>query len=69
MCAKQMSIVDDLIILTPIAFALAMDCLSVSISSGISIRKLKLTHALKIATAFGMFQMFMPLIGWQQDSA
>jgi len=59
-----MSIVDELIILTPIAFALAMDCFSVLISSGITIRKIKLTHALKIAIAFGIFQMFMPIVGW-----
>ncbi len=47
-----------------IALGLAMDALAVSITSGITIKKLRFTHALVIALSFGAFQAFMPLMGW-----
>ena len=47
-----------------IAFGLAMDAFAVSIFSGITIKNLKIKHALKIALFFGLFQAFMPVIGW-----
>lgn len=47
-----------------VAFGLAMDCFAVSIASGFTIKNLKLNHALKIAFSFGLFQAFMPLLGW-----
>jgi putative Mn2+ efflux pump MntP len=47
-----------------IAFALAMDAFAVSIASGVTIKKLKITHALTIGAWFGFFQGLMPLIGW-----
>jgi len=47
-----------------IAVGLAMDAFAVSISSGITIKQLKLRHALKIAAFFGAFQALMPLLGW-----
>lgn len=43
---------------------LAMDAFAVSISSGISFKKFALKDAVLIATFFGGFQFFMPLIGW-----
>ena len=46
-----------------IAVALAMDALAVSIASGIILKKSKLKHAVRIAFFFGLFQLFMPLIG------
>jgi putative Mn2+ efflux pump MntP len=46
------------------AFALAMDAFAVSIASGITIRNLKLRHAVTIAIWFGMFQAIMPVLGW-----
>lgn len=46
-----------------IAVALAMDALAVSIASGIILKKSKLKHAVRIAFFFGIFQLFMPLIG------
>jgi putative Mn2+ efflux pump MntP len=46
------------------AFALAMDAFAVSIASGITIHNLKLKHALTIAVWFGVFQAFMPVLGW-----
>ena len=54
----------DFIIVIFIALALAMDSFAVSITSGVTIKKLKVGNALKIALLFGFFQGFMPVIGW-----
>jgi len=51
-----------------IAFGLAMDAFAVSIASGVTIKKLRLEHAVRIAVFFGGFQAFMPLIGWLAGS-
>lgn len=50
------------IILT--AFALAMDAFAVSITKGMTLKKLTKETAIKIALFFGVFQAAMPLIGW-----
>ncbi len=47
-----------------IAIGLAMDAFAVSIASGITIKRLRLHHALLIAAAFGLFQAVMPVLGW-----
>lgn len=47
-----------------IAIGLAMDAFAVSITSGLTIKHLKLRHAFVIATFFGGFQGVMPLLGW-----
>ena len=47
-----------------IAIGLAMDAFAVSIASGITIKRLRLHHALLIASAFGLFQAVMPILGW-----
>ncbi|MCJ7472228.1 MAG: manganese efflux pump MntP family protein [Actinobacteria bacterium] len=47
-----------------ISISLAMDCLAVSIASGATITKPKITSALKVGLSFGFFQAIMPLIGW-----
>jgi putative Mn2+ efflux pump MntP len=52
-----------------IAFGLAMDAFSVSITSGITIKKVRFANALKIGSAFGLFQFIMPLIGWLVGSS
>ncbi len=41
-----------------------MDAFAVSITSGITLRHLRIRHALKIALSFGFFQAIMPIIGW-----
>lgn len=50
------------IILT--GFALSMDAFAVSITKGITLKKINLSIAIKIAFFFGLFQAVMPLIGW-----
>lgn len=47
-----------------IAVGLAMDSFAVSITSGISMKNLRINNALKIAMFFGLFQAGMPIIGW-----
>jgi putative Mn2+ efflux pump MntP len=47
-----------------IALALAMDAFAVSISSGITLKKVRLWQALQMAGFFGFFQAFMPVLGW-----
>ena len=47
-----------------LAFGLAADACAVSLSSGLTIRHIKVSKAVKIALFFGMFQAIMPLIGW-----
>lgn len=47
-----------------IALALAMDAFAVSIASGVTIKQMKIHHALIIGAWFGGFQALMPLVGW-----
>lgn len=47
-----------------IGFALAMDAFAVSITKGITLRKIDTYISFKIAFFFGLFQGLMPLIGW-----
>lgn len=47
-----------------IAIGLAMDCLAVSIASGIIIKKVEWRTMLTMAFFFGLFQAAMPFIGW-----
>lgn len=47
-----------------IALGLAMDSLAVSITSGLTLKKIRLRNALKIAIFFSLFQATMPIIGW-----
>jgi len=47
-----------------IAFGLAMDSFSVSITNGLTRNFVKVTDALKIGIFFGFFQAIMPVFGW-----
>ena len=46
------------------SFALAMDAFAVSVTKGITLRKINFSTASKIALFLGIFQGIMPLIGW-----
>lgn len=46
------------------AVALSMDAFAVSISKGLSVRKLRVRHAFITGAYFGGFQALMPLLGW-----
>ena len=47
-----------------IAFGLAMDAFAVSVTSGLTIKDLRINHALTLAASFGLFQAVMPVVGW-----
>ena len=47
-----------------IAVALAMDCFTVSVVSGVIVRKREAPLMLSMAFLFGFFQALMPLLGW-----
>ena len=53
----------DIVTLLFIAVGLAMDAFSVAITDGITIKKVKLANALKIALFFGAFQFGMLYLG------
>lgn len=47
-----------------LAIGLAMDCFTVSITSGLILKKIDWKAILTMAFFFGLFQAVMPLIGW-----
>lgn len=47
-----------------IAIGVSMDAFAVSISKGLSVRRLRPTHMLSAAAWFGGFQALMPLLGY-----
>jgi len=47
-----------------IGFALSADAFAVSVTSGITIKKNHLQHAMTAGLFFGGFQALMPLLGW-----
>ena len=47
-----------------LAFALAMECVAVSIASGIIMKRVKWRPMLLMATLFGLFQAVNPVVGW-----
>ena len=47
-----------------IGFALAMDAFAVSIAKGMTLKKINIFIAMKIALSFGLFQGFMPFLGF-----
>lgn len=46
-----------------LSIAVAMDCFTMAIASGIIIKKFQWRTALSMAFFFGLFQMAMPLLG------
>ena len=47
-----------------IAVGLSMDCLAVSIASGIALKRIRWRTILLMAFSFGFFQALMPFLGW-----
>jgi len=54
----------DIITIFGIAVGLAMDAFAVSIASGAVVCSIKFRNAFKLSFTFGLFQAFMPVIGW-----
>ena len=51
-----------------VAIALAMDAFAVSVSIGLSLNFVPLNTAFRTSFHFGLYQFFMPLIGWYTAS-
>ncbi len=47
-----------------VAVGLAMDCLAVSVASGILLKKIQWRPIVVMAFFFGLFQALMPFVGW-----
>lgn len=47
-----------------IAVALAMDAFAVSIGVGITLKKISYRQTFRLSWHFGLFQAFMPVVGW-----
>ncbi|MGN1264050.1 MAG: manganese efflux pump MntP family protein [Prevotella sp.] len=47
-----------------LAVALAMDCFTISIVSGVIMRRIVLRTVLRMSILFGFFQAAMPFLGW-----
>ncbi len=54
----------DLFSIILVAFGLSADAFAVSLSSGMTLKGLRIEDAVRIATFFGGFQAFMPVLGW-----
>ncbi len=54
----------DLILVLPIALALAMDAFAVSVGLSAHRKGLLRAQILRLAFSFGLFQFLMPLFGW-----
>lgn len=54
----------DLMTVLGIALGLSMDAFAVSLCCGIAIKDLRVSHALRFAFVFGLFQAVMPVLGW-----
>lgn len=54
----------SLLAIFAIAVGLAMDAFSVSVAASIRIRQMTWRHSFRLAFHFGLFQFFMPLIGF-----
>lgn len=53
-----------MLVILLIALGLAMDTFAVAVASGVTLERLQVKSALKIALFFGAFQALMPLLGW-----
>jgi putative Mn2+ efflux pump MntP len=54
----------DIATILLIAVSLAMDSFAVSIAHGMTIKNRRVTTGLGMAFSFGLFQAFMPVLGW-----
>lgn len=52
-----------------IGIGLSMDAFAVSVSGGLTMRKIYAKNVIKIALCFGLFQAIMPTIGWLAASS
>jgi len=54
----------NVVLVLPVALALAMDAFAVSVGLSVAQKGLKRNQTLRLAFHFGFFQFVMPIIGW-----
>jgi putative Mn2+ efflux pump MntP len=54
----------SIITIIALAIGLSMDAFAVSITSGLTMKVMKIRYALRIALFFGLFQTIMPILGY-----
>ena len=59
----------DLLSILLIAISLSLDCFAVAVAGSISMPRVSRRQVLRVATAFGLFQAGMLVIGWQVGQA
>ena len=68
-CPKTKESMMNLVDILLVSVALAMDCFTVSIVSGVLLRKRLWRVTVQTAVLFGLFQALMPLLGWIATSS
>ena len=68
-CPKTKESMMNLVDILLVSVALAMDCFTVSIVSGVLLRKRLWRVIVQTAVLFGLFQALMPLLGWVATSS
>ena len=59
----------QLVNITALAVALAMDAFAVSIAAGVNLKRVSLRQAFRLSWHFGLFQALMPIMGWWAGSS
>jgi putative Mn2+ efflux pump MntP len=58
----------DIVNVSAIAVALAMDAFAVSIAAGVTLKNVSFRQTFRLSWHFGLFQALMPIIGWSAGS-
>lgn len=58
----------DIVNISAIAVALAMDAFAVSIAAGVMLKNVSFRQTFRLSWHFGLFQALMPVIGWSAGS-
>ena len=58
----------DIVNISAIAVALAMDAFAVAIAAGVTLKNVSFRQTFRLSWHFGLFQALMPVIGWSAGS-
>lgn len=58
----------DIVNISAIAVALAMDAFAVSIAAGVTLKNVSFRQTFRLSWHFGLFQALMPVVGWSAGS-
>ncbi len=54
----------NVLVVLPVALALAMDAFAVSVGISLGPEKVRTSQAMRLSVSFGFFQFIMPILGW-----